>query len=50
MFWINGMRSSRYKLIYKVDHLISSLAKRYNLTVDDYVRKTGICDVMKTFK
>ena len=38
------------KLINKVDHSISLLAKRCNLAVDVYVRKTGICDVMKTSK
>ena len=44
------MRSGWYKLIDKVNHFISLLAKRCNLTVDDYVRKTGICNVMKTSK
>ena len=46
MFCNNKMRSGRYKLIDKVNHLISLLAKRRNLTVEDYVRKTGISHVM----
>ena len=50
MFWINNMRSGQYKLIDKVNHLISLLAKCCNLTVDDYMRKTSICDVTKTSK
>ena len=44
------MRSGRYKLIDKIDHFISLLAKCCNLTVNDFVRKISICDVMKTFK
>ena len=44
------MRSGQYKLIDTVNYLISLLAKRCNQTVEDYVRKTGICDVMKTSK
>ena len=44
------MHSGQYKLINKVDHLIPSLAKGWNLTLNDNVRKTDICDAMKTFK
>ena len=39
MFCIYNMRSGRCKLIDEVNHLISLIAKRCNLTVDDYVRK-----------
>ena len=44
------MRSGRYKLIDKVNYIILLLVKRCCLTVHDYVRKTGICNVMKTSK
>ena len=43
-------RSGGYKLIDKEDRLISLLAHRFNLTVHDYVRKTGIWCVNKIFK
>ena len=50
MFWLNDNHSGRYKLIDKVDYLILLLAKRCDLTFDDYVRKTSIFNGMKTSK
>ncbi len=50
MFWCNNNRSGRYKLINKIDHLIARLAKYSGITVENYVFKFGICNVMSVYK
>ncbi len=50
MLWFNNDRSGRYKLIDKISHVISLLAKRAGLSVSAYTDKTGINDVMSTYK
>jgi hypothetical protein len=47
MFWINNDRSGRFKLIDKIDRVISILAIEHNLSVDAFVNKFKICDVWK---
>jgi hypothetical protein len=49
MFWINNDRSSRFKLIDKIDRVISILANKHNLSVDAFVNKFKICDVWKVW-
>ena len=36
-FWFNNNRSGRYKLINKIDRLLSTLAKKNGFNFDDFV-------------
>jgi hypothetical protein len=47
MFWLNNDRSGRFKLIDKIDRVISNLAIKHNLLIQDFVNKFKICDVWK---
>jgi hypothetical protein len=47
MFWINNDRSGRFKLINKIDRVISILAINQHLSVNDFINKFKICDVLK---
>jgi hypothetical protein len=49
MFWINNDRSGRFKLINnnKIDRVISILTINHHLSVNDFINKFKICDVLK---
>jgi len=45
MFWFNNNRSGRYKLVNKINNLISTLALSSNLDVKTFCINLGVCNV-----
>ena len=50
MCWFNHDRSGRYKLIDKIDQLIELLAKKRGLNSHEFVKMSGIFNVMNVYK
>ena len=50
MCWFNHDRSGRYQLIDKIDHLIELLAKKRDLNSHEFVKMSGIINVINVYK
>jgi hypothetical protein len=50
MYWFNNDRAGKHKLINKIDHVITKLAKLSKMPLCDYVIKSRICDPMNVYK
>ena len=50
MCWFNHDRSGRYWLIDKIDHLIKLLAKKRGLNSHEFVKMSGIFNVIYVYK
>ncbi len=50
MFWFNNHRSGRFKLVSKIDHMISFLAKKYSCSISLFISDMKVFNTWSSYE